>query len=47
MKGWGKAAFWFWLVGFYVAFMPLYVVGLPRHDAAHAALRRRRSGGPG
>jgi cytochrome o ubiquinol oxidase subunit 1 len=25
---WGKAAFWFWLVGFYVAFMPLYVLGL-------------------
>ena len=24
----GKAAFWFWFVGFYVAFMPLYVVGL-------------------
>jgi cytochrome o ubiquinol oxidase subunit 1 len=25
---WGKAAFWFWTVGFYVAFMPLYVLGL-------------------
>jgi cytochrome o ubiquinol oxidase subunit 1 len=25
---WGKAAFWFWVVGFYVAFMPLYVLGL-------------------
>jgi cytochrome o ubiquinol oxidase subunit 1 len=24
----GKAAFWCWLVGFYVAFVPLYVVGL-------------------
>lgn len=24
---WGKAAFWFWLVGFYIAFMPLYVLG--------------------
>ncbi|SHL00265.1 cytochrome bb3 quinol oxidase subunit 1 apoprotein [Bradyrhizobium lablabi] len=23
----GKAAFWFWLIGFYVAFMPLYVLG--------------------
>ena len=23
----GKAAFWLWLVGFYVAFMPLYAVG--------------------
>jgi len=27
-EGLGKAAFWCWLVGFYVAFMPLYVVGL-------------------
>jgi cytochrome o ubiquinol oxidase subunit 1 len=26
-EGWGKAAFWFWLIGFYVAFMPLYVLG--------------------
>ncbi len=26
-EGWGKAAFWFWLVGFYVAFMPLYWLG--------------------
>jgi cytochrome o ubiquinol oxidase subunit I len=24
----GKAAFWCWLVGFYLAFMPLYVLGL-------------------
>lgn len=24
---WGKAAFWFWLSGFYVAFMPLYALG--------------------
>jgi cytochrome o ubiquinol oxidase subunit 1 len=23
----GKAAFWFWLVGFYVAFVPLYALG--------------------
>jgi len=26
-EGWGIAAFWFWLVGFYVAFFPLYAVG--------------------
>ena len=26
-EGLGKFAFWFWLVGFYVAFMPLYAVG--------------------
>jgi cytochrome o ubiquinol oxidase subunit I len=25
---WGKASFWCWLVGFYVAFMPLYALGL-------------------
>jgi cytochrome o ubiquinol oxidase subunit I len=27
-EGLGKAAFWFWIVGFYVAFMPLYLLGL-------------------
>ena len=26
-EGWGKAAFWLWLIGFYVAFFPLYAVG--------------------
>jgi cytochrome o ubiquinol oxidase subunit 1 len=25
---WGKVSFWFWVVGFWVAFMPLYVLGL-------------------
>ena len=25
---WGKRAFWLWITGFYVAFMPLYVLGL-------------------
>ena len=25
---WGKMSFWFWTVGFYFAFMPLYVLGL-------------------
>jgi cytochrome o ubiquinol oxidase subunit I len=25
---WGKVAFWFWVTGFYVAFMPLYILGL-------------------
>ena len=25
---WGKMSFWCWLVGFYLAFMPLYVLGL-------------------
>ncbi|NMM80649.1 cytochrome o ubiquinol oxidase subunit I [Acidovorax sp. SRB_14] len=24
---WGKCSFWFWLVGFYLAFMPLYLLG--------------------
>ena len=27
-EGWGRAAFWFGFVGFYVTFMPLYVVGI-------------------
>ncbi|MBS9478080.1 cytochrome o ubiquinol oxidase subunit I [Ancylobacter radicis] len=25
---WGKMSFWFWVVGFFFAFMPLYVLGL-------------------
>ncbi|SHH31368.1 cytochrome o ubiquinol oxidase subunit 1 [Hydrocarboniphaga daqingensis] len=25
---WGKTSFWFWFVGFWFAFMPLYVLGL-------------------
>jgi cytochrome o ubiquinol oxidase subunit 1 len=25
---WGKLSFWFWVSGFYLAFMPLYVLGL-------------------
>jgi len=24
---WGKRAFWFWITGFFVAFMPLYILG--------------------
>ena len=27
-EAWGRAAFWFWVIGFYLAFMPLYVLGL-------------------
>jgi cytochrome o ubiquinol oxidase subunit 1 len=27
-EAWGKAAFWCWFIGFHLAFMPLYVVGL-------------------
>ncbi|WP_426662515.1 cytochrome o ubiquinol oxidase subunit I [Rhodanobacter aciditrophus] len=27
-ESWGKASFWFWLVGFWVAFTPLYIMGL-------------------
>jgi cytochrome o ubiquinol oxidase subunit 1 len=26
-EGWGKASFWFWITGFYLAFMPLYILG--------------------
>ena len=25
---WGRASFWCWLIGFYIAFMPLYALGL-------------------
>lgn len=25
---WGKVSFWCWIIGFYLAFMPLYVLGL-------------------
>jgi cytochrome o ubiquinol oxidase subunit 1 len=25
---WGKCSFWFWVSGFYFAFMPLYILGL-------------------
>ncbi|WP_343154142.1 cytochrome o ubiquinol oxidase subunit I [Buchnera aphidicola (Aphis aurantii)] len=25
---WGKRAFWFWIIGFFTAFMPLYFLGL-------------------
>lgn len=25
---WGKYSFWFWTIGFYVAFLPLYILGL-------------------
>jgi cytochrome o ubiquinol oxidase subunit 1 len=38
----GKAAFWCWLVGFYLAFMPLYALGLMGATRPHAALRRDR-----
>ncbi len=27
-KLWGLLSFWFWVIGFYVAFMPLYILGL-------------------
>ena len=26
-EGWGKASFWCWIIGFYLAFMPLYILG--------------------
>ncbi|MCW4149239.1 cytochrome o ubiquinol oxidase subunit I [Halomonas sp. 18H] len=34
---WGKRSFWFWIVGFYVAFMPLYVLSF------FGAVRRMQS----
>ncbi len=41
-EGLGKAAFWCWIIGFYVAFMPLYAAGPHGNDPPHAALRRCR-----
>lgn len=26
-ESWGRKAFWLWIIGFYVAFMPLYILG--------------------
>ena len=37
---WGKVSFWFWVVGFYVAFMPLYVLGLMGVTRRLRVLRR-------
>jgi cytochrome o ubiquinol oxidase subunit 1 len=38
-EDWGKRVFWCWLIGFYLAFMPLYVLGfmgMPRRMAHYA-----------
>jgi cytochrome o ubiquinol oxidase subunit 1 len=38
-EDWGKRAFWCWLIGFYLAFAPLYVLGfmgMPRRMAFYA-----------
>jgi len=38
-EDWGKRAFWCWLIGFYLAFFPLYVLGfmgMPRRMAFYA-----------
>ena len=40
-EGWGKAAFWFTLLGFYVTLRAALCRRPARHDAAPAALRRR------
>lgn len=26
-ESWGKRAFWLWIIGFYISFMPLYILG--------------------
>ena len=39
---WGVRAFWFWLIGFYLAFMPLYVLGFMGMPRRHRALQHRR-----
>jgi cytochrome o ubiquinol oxidase subunit 1 len=36
---WGKRAFWFWMIGFYLAFLPLYILGfmgMPRRMEHYA-----------
>ncbi len=38
-EGWGKAAFWCWFIGFYLAFVPALCRGPHGHDPAHATLR--------
>jgi cytochrome o ubiquinol oxidase subunit 1 len=38
-EDWGRRAFWCWLIGFYLAFIPLYVLGfmgMPRRMAYYA-----------
>ena len=37
---WGKAAFWFAFIGFWLTFTPLYILGAAGHDPAAAAHRR-------
>ena len=40
----GKAVFWCWFIGFHLAFMPRYLLGLWGGDPAPAAYRRSRAG---
>ena len=40
---WGKLSFWFWVIGFYFAFMPLYVLGLMGVTRRLRVLRRSPS----
>jgi len=40
-EGLGKASFWCWITGFYVAFMPLYVLGLMGMTAACSTMMSR------
>ncbi|MGA7577992.1 MAG: cytochrome o ubiquinol oxidase subunit I [Desulfobaccales bacterium] len=40
-ENWGKRAFWCWLIGFYLAFVPLYILGfmgMPRRMAHYPIL---------
>ena len=39
---WGRRAFWAWIVGFYLAFMPLYILGFMGMPQRLAALLCRR-----
>ena len=35
MNGLDKQAFWFWFVGFFVAFIPLYLIGIHGSSTAY------------
>ncbi len=43
---WGKVSFWCWVLGFWLAFMPLYILGLMGVTRRDARVRRSRPPDP-
>jgi cytochrome o ubiquinol oxidase subunit 1 len=41
-RKWGLASFWCWMIGFYLAFMPLYILGSRACRAAWSSTTTRR-----